>query len=156
MNQQLQEKCLKEQLEDPGVIKGFFGEYSFLSNFHLCSVYYEGLTYPSSENAFQAAKFDPATREIFLSLSPSESKRFGKVLKIKDIAIWENTKNTVMYRILLSKFSENKELRAKLVNTNPKKLQETNWWGDKYWGVCDGVGENALGNILMAVRLILI
>jgi hypothetical protein len=49
---QLQEKCLKEQLEAPGVIKGFLGEYSFLSNFYLCPVYYEGLVYPSSENAF--------------------------------------------------------------------------------------------------------
>ncbi len=156
MNQQLQEKCVKEQLKDPEVIKGFFIKYSFLSNFYLCPVYYEGLTYPSSENAFQAAKFDPATREAFCNISPSEAKRLGKALKIKDIATWENTKDIVMYRVLLFKFSKNKDLRAKLVNTAPKKLQETNWWGDKYWGICDGAGENALGNILMEVRAILI
>lgn len=38
------------------VIDSFGGEYSFLSNFHKCKVEFEGMTYPSVEHAFQAAK----------------------------------------------------------------------------------------------------
>lgn len=29
---------------------------------------------------------------------------------------------------------------------------EGNTWGDKFWGVCDGEGENHLGKLLMEVR----
>jgi predicted NAD-dependent protein-ADP-ribosyltransferase YbiA (DUF1768 family) len=25
-------------------------------------------------------------------------------------------------------------------------------WGDRFWGVCNGVGENMLGKLLMQVR----
>lgn len=32
------------------------------------------------------------------------------------------------------------------------ELIEGNTWGDRIWGVCDGVGENRLGKILMRVR----
>jgi predicted NAD-dependent protein-ADP-ribosyltransferase YbiA (DUF1768 family) len=31
-------------------------------------------------------------------------------------------------------------------------LEEGNPWGDRLWGVVDGVGENRLGKILMKVR----
>jgi len=27
-----------------------------------------------------------------------------------------------------------------------------NHWGDRYWGVCDGKGENNLGKIQMGIR----
>ncbi len=37
-------------------ITSFRGAYSFLSNFYWASVYYEGIMYPTSEHAFQAAK----------------------------------------------------------------------------------------------------
>ena len=31
-------------------------------------------------------------------------------------------------------------------------IVEGNTWGDVFWGVCNGIGENHLGNILMDVR----
>jgi predicted NAD-dependent protein-ADP-ribosyltransferase YbiA (DUF1768 family) len=37
-------------------------------------------------------------------------------------------------------------------------MEETNWWGDKFWGVHrtslseQGVGENNLGKLLMDIR----
>ena len=43
-------------IHDDKQIKGFFGNYSWLSNFYECSVWFEGGSYPSSENAYQAAK----------------------------------------------------------------------------------------------------
>ena len=44
------------------------------------------------------------------------------------------------------------ELREALLNTDNAKLIEGNWWGDKFWGICNGVGENNLGKLLMEVR----
>jgi predicted NAD-dependent protein-ADP-ribosyltransferase YbiA (DUF1768 family) len=32
------------------------------------------------------------------------------------------------------------------------ELVEYNYWGDLYWGVCRGEGENHLGRILMEIR----
>ena len=59
-------------------IKGFFGEYRWLSNFHICRVWFEGLCYPSSENAFQAAKIYPEHRHPFLDCSAAQSKKLWK------------------------------------------------------------------------------
>lgn len=40
----------------------------------------------------------------------------------------------------------------KLIKTGDAELIEGNWWGDKYWGMCNGEGMNKLGKILMQVR----
>ena len=42
-----------------------------------------------------------------------------------------------------------------LLSTGDKYLEETNHWKDTYYGVCDGVGKNVLGKILMSVRNII-
>jgi predicted NAD-dependent protein-ADP-ribosyltransferase YbiA (DUF1768 family) len=52
----------------------------------------------------------------------------------------------------LDKFSRNYQLGDLLIETGDKYLEETNHWKDKIWGVCDGVGKNWLGKILMDVR----
>ena len=38
------------------VINEFQGKYRFLSNFYPCDIVYEGIQYPSTEHAYQAAK----------------------------------------------------------------------------------------------------
>ena len=40
----------------------------------------------------------------------------------------------------------------KLLGTGDTYLEEGNTWNDTFWGVCNGVGENNLGRILMEVR----
>lgn len=132
-------------------IRGFFEEYRFLSNFHLCEVEYEGLIYPSSENAYQAAKtLDLELRKLFTKCTPNKAKQLGRGLKLRED--WDMIKLQVMYDICLDKFRRSPELKHKLLSTNPKHLEETNWWGDTYWGVCRGVGQNHLGQTLMMVR----
>lgn len=32
-------------------------------------------------------------------------------------------------------------------------LIEGNTWGDRFWGVCEGFGQNHLGHVLMRVRV---
>ena len=44
------------------------------------------------------------------------------------------------------------EYRQRLLDTGDRELIEGNTWGDRFWGVCRGEGENKLGRILMRVR----
>lgn len=133
-------------------IKGFQGEYRWLSNFYECSVEYQGLKYKSSEAAYQAQKTeDMNEREQFTDMSPAEAKKVGKN-GVKLRRDWENIKIWYMRDVLLAKFTQNEHLKEKLLATGEKYLEETNWWGDTFWGVCKGRGKNELGAMLMAVR----
>lgn len=65
---------------------------------------------------------------------------------------WDDVKVDVMEEIVYAKFTQNENLMHMLVLTEDMPLIEGNSWGDTFWGVCDGVGENNLGKILMRVR----
>jgi len=41
----------------PGVINRFLTRYFFLGNYHPSPIMYDGVEYPSSEHAYQAAKY---------------------------------------------------------------------------------------------------
>lgn len=145
-----QERLPQARQNDKEIV-GFFGDYRWLSNFHLAPVEFEGLTYPSSEAAYQAAKtLDLDKREDFIHMTPSQTKKAGRQIKIRED--WEDVKLTVMYDILLDKFTRNQDLQDKLLETGGANLEELNWWGDKYWGTCNGEGLNHLGKTLMKVR----
>ena len=131
------------------IISEFRGEYYFLSNFYLAPVTYNGMRFENNEAAFQAAKC-PERMAEFCCLNPSEAKKLGRMVKLR--GDWEAVKDTVMYEICKAKFSQNPDLADKLVATKDAELIEGNTWGDRIWGVCDGVGENRLGKILMRVR----
>lgn len=134
-----------------GVIDSFFGPYRFLSNFEPCTVVYEGMTYSCSEAAYQAAKTtDVSLRIAFTKMNGAQAKYAGQKLTLRPD--WNDVKVDVMYEIVKDKFIRNTELRVKLLNTGNLELIEGNYWGDQFWGVCNGVGENHLGKILMMVR----
>ena len=127
----------------------FDGQYFFLSNFYPAKVEFGGLTYLSSEAAFQAQKCPERAKE-FINLNPSEAKRLGRKVKLRDG--WDNAKGFVMEAICKRKFLQNPDLLEKLLATGDAELIEGNTWNDKYWGVCNGEGENNLGIILMRLR----
>jgi ribA/ribD-fused uncharacterized protein len=132
-------------------ISGFFKEYRWLSNFHVCPVKFDGIFYPSSENAYMAAKtVDSAERKVLESLKPSEARKYGQSVKLRDD--WEIQKLKFMYIVNLDKYSRHEELAEKLLETGKKVLEENNWWGDKFYGVCNGQGKNYLGKLLMEIR----
>lgn len=129
----------------------FDGNYAFLSNFYNCMVEYDGLLYMNSEAAFQAAKtMDKKMRKVFTELSPSSAKYLGRHVELR--SDWEDVKDNIMYEIVYNKFSNDLDLRNLLHDTGDAELIEGNWWNDKYWGVCNGEGQNKLGKILMRVR----
>ena len=134
-----------------GVIDSFFGPYRFLSNFEPCTVEYDGMTYTCSEAAYQAAKTtDVSLRIAFTTMNGSKAKFAGQRLTLRPD--WNEVKVNAMYEIVKDKFSRNHELKLKLLQTGDLQLVEGNYWGDKFWGVCNGEGENHLGKILMRVR----
>lgn len=132
-------------------IKEFQGQYRWLSNFWRCQVTYDGIVYPSSEHAYQAAKtLDVETRhKIAAAETPGIAKRMGKLVPCRPN--WDSIKLQIMEDILRIKFS-NSQLRQKLIDTGDKILEEGNSWGDSFWGICRGVGQNHLGKLLMKIR----
>jgi len=139
-------------------IRGFFEEHRFLSNFSYSTVSYEGVTYPTVEHAFQAAKFEhPEYREkIRAAKSPGEAKRLGRTRHVELRAGWaEGLSVRVMAELVYEKFSKNEEFKRKLLDTGDAILVETNDWGDDIWGdstTTSAPGRNQLGLILMSVR----
>lgn len=145
------ENCIQH---DENNIKGFFNEYRWLSNFWPCIVEYEGEFFPSVENAYQAAKVVKECREEFVDCKPNVAKRIWKKLpKVdKNPDEWDNRKSQVMLYLVRQKFSKS-PLREQLIATGNKYLEETNCWGDVFWGVdIKKGGKNTLGRILMDVR----
>lgn len=134
------------------MINRFDGQYFFLSNFYPTKVVFEGIIFESAEHAYQAAKStDPKVRAKFLSAnSAKEAKALGRKIKLRPD--WEQIKLDIMLRVVKSKFKHNIQIADKLLATGDEELVEGNNWNDTFWGVCDGVGENHLGKILMQVR----
>lgn len=130
----------------------FKGEFAFLSNFYPCRIEYNGLWFPTVEHAYQAAKCVDMedARRIQRLLTPGQAKRMGKMVKL--LPFWEDHKLEIMFYLLKQKFGHTSPLKYKLIETQPRQLIEGNNWGDIYWGVCNGVGENWLGKLLMYVR----
>ena len=133
------------------MIDSFSGNYRFLSNFYPAEVEHEGVRYPTTEHAFQAAKaLDPSKREeIREADTPRLAKQLGRTVELR--ADWEEIKLDVMLGVVRRKF-RNPDLRQKLLDTDNAELVEGNTWGDSFWGVCEGRGQNQLGRILMRVR----
>lgn len=131
----------------------FDGEYSFLSNFANAPVLYDGIVYLNSEAAFQAQKtIDKSMRKEFSLYNPSEAKKAGRRVNLRPD--WEQVKEQIMYEIVRAKFTQNEDLRQKLIDTGDAYLEEGTWWNDRVWGIDlkTGIGENKLGKILMRVR----
>ncbi|MHB2032908.1 MAG: NADAR family protein [Gemmatimonadaceae bacterium] len=135
----------------PERIDAFEGEWEFLSNYYAYPVTFDGITYPTAEHAYQAAKtLDPATRLRVLAVpSPDDAKRVGREAVHRPN--WQHMKLEVMHDILSAKFTE-PQLRDALLTTGNATLIEGNDWGDVFWGKCGSAGQNHLGRLLMELR----
>lgn len=156
-------------VHDDENIKGFFGPYRWASNFHVAEIYMNGLKFPASENGYMYTKLHPdcfkegwmmtidGELHTYKSLlrklqtcKPHEAKKLGRQIPIRDD--WERVKYDMMAQAVFDKYFRHMDLRAKLLSTYPKYIEETNHWNDTTWGVCNGVGTNWLGKITMNVR----
>lgn len=128
--------------------RNYFG---FLSNMFPTPITLGGVTYTCSEAAFQAAKLqDKNKRHIFAGLTGKEAKALGRRITLRPD--WETIKIDVMRWVVKEKFEQNPKLKLRLFRLIDNDLIEGNTWGDTFWGVCNGKGENWLGKILMEYR----
>ena len=147
---------IRQPIETDTYVKGFFGKYRPLSNYDLTpfKLEYMGKTvnFKSGEHAFHYFKtLDPIWQEKILEAeTPSEAKVLGRKCLMRED--WDEVKVQIIENMVYLKFSQNKNLKDLLLSTGEKYLEETNDWNDKFWGVCNGVGENNLGKCLMRVR----
>lgn len=134
------------------MINVFTGTNRFLSNFYPAPLTINGLAFATAEHAYQAAKAvnDEDRERIRNAKTPGDAKRLGR--KIECRPDWEARRVSEMLTILRAKFSQNPDLAARLIQTGDQQLIESNTWGDRFWGVCAGVGANELGKALMLVR----
>jgi len=139
-------------------IKGFTDHNRWLSNFQRAVIDFEGLQFPSVEHAYVFAKFSdqyaPTGEDFldFLKQSAGSVKRLGRAVVIR--SDFDSIKLAIMTSCIKSKFSSNNpELTMKLLATGNCYIEETNSWGDTFWGKdMHGNGLNHLGVIIMARR----
>jgi ribA/ribD-fused uncharacterized protein len=137
------------------MIDKFKGKNRWLSNFSLAQVELDGVEYPSTEHAYQAAKTLDIVDRIWIrqSVSFGQAKRRGQKVTMRED--WDDVKLSVMEDLLRQKFRlpHYKEL---LMATVDQKLVEGNHWHDAFWGVCScdkcPPGKNHLGKLLMKIR----
>lgn len=130
------------------IIESFSGEHRWLSNFWI----HDDARQLSVEHHYQAAK--TTNLEDYLLImsaeTPGKAKRFGKQIVVRDD--WDSVKFAIMEHLTREKYATNIKLRNMLLDTKGSLIIEGNTWGDRVWGVCEGIGENHLGKIIMRVR----
>lgn len=134
-------------------VKGFVGKYAYLSNFYAKAPFVlDGYEWLSTEHYYQAQKAinDDDFHKIRLAKTPGKTKAIAKKVDLR--LDWEAVKIPVMRKCVEAKFRQNPDLAKKLLDTKDKLLEETNDWGDVFWGVCNSKGKNWLGVVLMDLR----
>jgi ribA/ribD-fused uncharacterized protein len=133
------------------MIDSFRDDHFFLSNFYPVEIKLDGIVYLNAEAAFQAQKtFDIDEKNKFATMTPTQAKRYGRKVKLRED--WEDVKVSIMTEVVSQKFLQHPHLIEMLLQTGDEELVEGNKWGDRFWGVCKGKGENHLGKILMKIR----
>lgn len=134
------------------MIRSFFGEHRFLSNFWPVNIAFEGLVYPTVEHAYQASKTDDRQlrSRIINCASAGQAKKLGRTFHITED--WHRKRVVIMKDLIRQKFFGDKFCRESLIKTGDEHLFEGNNWGDEFWGVYRGKGSNHLGLIIMDIR----
>jgi len=149
--------------------------YGSFSNYALYPVVWNGMELKSSEHGYQLSKFtDEWYREQIKTIKTPNMSRELASQKIKGGYVWRTALNTIiqesierkveiredwdkikdsiMYDIVLAKFTQNEKPRKLLLSTEEKEIVENSPY-DSYWGCGrDKKGQNKLGKILMRVR----
>ena len=145
-----------------------YEENGYLSNWYKSDFYVHGKKYCCNEQYLMEQKallfgdFETAEK-IMQETNQKNIKNLGKAAKGFNEKIWNGNKQIIMYRGLMAKFTQNVELREKLVSTGNATLVEASP-NDKIWGISMSAddtnaldmnkwkGENLLDFALMAVR----
>ncbi|MEO0536615.1 MAG: NADAR family protein [Cyanobacteria bacterium P01_A01_bin.123] len=130
--------------------------YGCFSNFSSHGVFLDERWWPTTEHYFQAQKFIETAPDWANKIGDARTPKFaatmGRDRRYPIRADWEQVKDDIMHRAVLTKFQTHAEIQAILVGTGDEPIVE-NAPGDYYWGCGkNGGGLNKLGQILEAVR----
>jgi ribA/ribD-fused uncharacterized protein len=125
-------------------------QYSFLCNTSKISVMIDDYIWPTGEHYFLAQKIKD--KVLRLPIKDVELHNlYSLIVSLEHREDWNKVKDNVMMTLLLAKFTQNTEIRDKLLETYPREL--IYYSPDEYWGDGrDEIGENKLGRILMEIR----
>lgn len=143
-------------------------ENGYLSNWYLSDFVLDGITFSSMEQymMYQKASVfgdDATAKAILMTKDAAEIKALGRKVPNYDDTVWNGLRQIIVYRGLIEKFSQNRELAEMLCSTGEAMLAECAV-KDRIWGIglsmhdaerCDiqkWKGENLLGFALMEVR----
>jgi len=141
---------------------------SCLSQWYPSPFSVDGIHYLTAEHYMMAEKAKTfndmdSFYEILKADSPKEAKALGRKVKKFDAEIWDYVSQNIVYKGNFEKFSQNKEIKNFLLDTENHILVEASPY-DKIWGIGlsqDSIeatnpeqwrGENILGFVLMQVR----
>ena len=128
----------------------------------------DGIRYSSMEQymMYQKARYfndEQMMEEILKTDNPKEIKALGRKVSNFNNVYWNGIRQVVVFKGLLSKFSQNEMLKEKLKSTGDSILAECSV-NDKIWGIGFSMedderldiskwkGQNLLGFSLMIVR----
>jgi N-glycosidase YbiA len=123
-------------------------DYQWLSNFYHSPFTINNETYQTNEHWYQSNKaLYEQDRKIIISMStPLLAMKVGR--NIEQRADWNSIKVEVMRIGLREKFTQNKDLGLKLIETKDAILHESSP-SDRFWGI---KGKDILGKLLMELR----
>ena len=130
--------------------------YYDFTNFAEYEIEIDGIRYRTSEHYFQSQKLigTPFLRKLCEFPRPRQAFEYPRQPHVSAWVRqdWHMVKDDIMYRALITKFTQHKHLRRRLLNTGDRKLVEHSPY-DSYWGDGpDGNGQNRLGELLMRLR----
>lgn len=126
-------------------------EYGYFSNFERSPQTVDDVEYFSNEHYYQSEKTDSIYIKIWIREAPSAwlAMKAGRSLRPKEMRKdWSLNKLYIMKKGLMAKFSQNKELKKKLLETGDAIIHEDSPT-DMFWGI---KGHDWLGKLLMEVR----
>lgn len=132
--------------------------YGAFSNLYRREILVDGIAYPTSEHAYQAAKARrPEVRDWILAApSPALLAMVAHGLYQWDIVPeWSRIKFDRMRTVLRAKFTQHEDLRDLLLSTGSARLVESATVDNpvnRLWGEVNGKGKNMLGVLLMELR----
>lgn len=119
-----------------------------------------GFEYQSTEHSYQSMKWLPEFRDPdkLNRMTCNQVKDAWKTAPKHQLVpekTWLEVRTFHMWNSLVQKYTSpsNLELKTKLIATDGKYLEETNYWDDTFWGTNQKHnGLNMLGILTMALR----
>lgn len=146
-------------------------EYGYMSNFYKC-LFVGKIRDNENFNFFSVEQYmmyhkallmndNDIEKKILNAKNSLECKKLGRKVKPWNEELWKKHRLLIVYQGVFLKFTQNKNLKDKLLNTGNKNIAEASKY-DKIWGIGisknDAIfgkkwkGKNLLGKILVNVR----